>query len=197
MQGAVVQLSWRGIESLCAWEERKGVLHAFMPAEPARWGASVTSPALASRRGAHALRLHAMHARGHERQSSDTVECGTAAHLNLIKMMIIDVLHGPVRIDPVGAARAHVLGLIERHPSPSSRGASVSIFSAPPHCSSSRPNVWNGSNSLVFSVRRAVVPDITAATQAPIEARQAPLRFIRRRTHRASVSSGCSASAQS
>ena len=142
-----------------------------MPAEPARWGASVTSP-VATRRGVRALRLHWLHAsheRRHERQSSDTVECGTAAHLNLIKKMIIDVLRGPVRIDPVGAARAPVPGSIERHPSPSSCGASVSIFSAAPHSSSSRPNLWNGSKSLVFSVRRAVVPDVTAATQAPIE----------------------------
>ena len=112
---------------MCFWE--KGVLHACMPAEPARWGASVTSPALATRRGAHALRLHAMHARGHERQSSDTVECGTAAHLNLIKKMIIDVLRGPVWIDPFGAARAPVPGSSERHPLHSfPRGIRVHIF---------------------------------------------------------------------
>ena len=129
----MVQLSWRGIESLCAWEERKGVLHAFMPAKPARWGASVTSPALATRRGVHALRLHWLHARHerrHERQSSDTVECGTAAHLNLIKKMVIDVLRGPVWIGPVGAART-VLGSSERHPLPSfPRGIRVHIFRA-------------------------------------------------------------------
>ena len=125
----------------------------------------------------HALRLHWLHARHerrHERQSSDTVECGTAAHLNLIKKMIIDVLRGPVRIDPVGAARAPSSARARGILCLLSRGASVSIFSAPPHCSSSRPNLWNRSKSLVFSVRRAVAPAIASATQAPIEARQAP-----------------------
>ena len=114
-------------------------------------------------------RVRRGHERRHERQSSDTVECGTAAHLNLIKKMVIDVLRGPVRIDPVGAARAPSSARARGILCLLSRGASVSIFSAAPHSSSSRPNLWNGSKSLVFSVRRAVVPGITAATQPPIE----------------------------